>query len=199
MAAALGSFEVRQFAPKNRFDDFKLGNRTALSAAEIRGLDLFEGKARCSGCHSGVNFTDESFRNNGLAVNSDVGRADFTGRSRDYKLFKVPSLRSLKLTAPYMHDGSKSTLKDVVDAYNLGATRAAVLWTITLPYLKPALIGSAAISFLMSFENFNTTLMLVGSDAPLTVMMYGRMREGATPVLNAVLSLIHISEPTRPY
>lgn len=78
-------------------------------------------------------------------------------------------------------------------AYNLGATRAAVLWTITLPYLKPALIGSAAISFLMSFENFNTTLMLVGSDAPLTVMMYGRMREGATPVLNAVSLLLMVA------
>jgi spermidine/putrescine transport system permease protein len=61
-----------------------------------------------------------------------------------------------------------------------------VFRTITLPYLKPSLIGAAAISFLMSFENFNTTLMLVGSDSPLTVMMYGRMREGATPVLNAV-------------
>ena len=71
-------------------------------------------------------------------------------------------------------------------ALNLGATRAAVLRTVTLPYLKPALIGAAAIAFLMSFENFNTTLMLVGSDPPLTVMMYGRMREGATPVLNAV-------------
>jgi len=71
-------------------------------------------------------------------------------------------------------------------AYNLGATRPAVLWTITLPYLRPALIGAAVISFLMSFENFNTTLMLVGADAPLTVLMYGRMREGASPVLNAV-------------
>lgn len=71
-------------------------------------------------------------------------------------------------------------------AYNLGASRAAVFATITLPALKPALVGAAAISFLMSFENFNTTLMLVGSDAPLTVMMYGRMREGATPALNAV-------------
>jgi spermidine/putrescine transport system permease protein len=71
-------------------------------------------------------------------------------------------------------------------AYNLGASRMAVFSTITLPYLKPSLIGAAVISFLMSFENFNTTLMLVGSDAPLTVMMYGRMREGATPVLNAV-------------
>jgi len=76
------------------------------------------------------------------------------------------------------------TLEDA--AFNLGASRGAVLWTVTLPYLKPALIGAAAISFLMSFENFNTTLMLVGSDPPLTIMMYGRMREGASPVLNAV-------------
>jgi spermidine/putrescine transport system permease protein len=71
-------------------------------------------------------------------------------------------------------------------ALNLGASHPAVLRTITFPYLRPALMGSAAISFLMSFENFNTTLMLVGADAPLTVTMYGRMREGATPVLNAV-------------
>jgi len=71
-------------------------------------------------------------------------------------------------------------------AFNLGASRGAVLTTVTLPYLSPAMIGAAAISFLMSFENFNTTLMLVGSDPPLTIMMYGRMREGATPALNAV-------------
>lgn len=71
-------------------------------------------------------------------------------------------------------------------AYNLGASGFTVFRTITLPYLRPTLIGSAAIAFLMSFENFNTTLMLVGSDAPLTIMMYGRMREGASPVLNAV-------------
>ena len=71
-------------------------------------------------------------------------------------------------------------------ALNLGATKAAVFRTILLPYLRPALLGSAAISFLMSFADFNTTLMLVGADTPLTVMMYGRMREGATPVLNAV-------------
>ena len=71
-------------------------------------------------------------------------------------------------------------------ALNLGASHAAVLRTVTLPFLRPAIIGSAAISLLMSFENFNTTLMLVGADPPLTVLMYGRMREGASPVLNAV-------------
>jgi spermidine/putrescine transport system permease protein len=84
-----------------------------------------------------------------------------------------------------------ATLEDA--AYNLGATKRQVLSTITLPYLRPALIGAAAISFLMSFENFNTTLMLVGSDPPLTVMMYGRMREGASPVLNAVSLFLMIA------
>jgi len=83
------------------------------------------------------------------------------------------------------------TLEDA--AFNLGASRAAVLRTVVLPYLRPALIGAAAISFLMSFENFNTTLMLVGSDPPLTVMMYGRMREGASPVLNAVSLLLMVA------
>ena len=83
------------------------------------------------------------------------------------------------------------TLEDA--AFNLGASRGAVLWTVTLPYLKPALIGAAAISFLMSFENFNTTLMLVGSDPPLTVMMYGRMREGASPALNAFSLLLMVA------
>jgi spermidine/putrescine transport system permease protein len=79
-------------------------------------------------------------------------------------------------------------------ALSLGASRGAILATITLPYLKPALLGSAALAFLLSFENFNTTLMLVGSDNPLTVLMYGRMREGATPVLNAVsLMLMAVS------
>ncbi len=94
----------------------------------------------------------------------------------------VVSIATLTITARLKR--FDATLEEA--AYNLGASRAAVLRTITLPYLKPALIGAAAISFLMSFENFNTTLMLVGSDSPLTVMMYGRMREGATPVLNAV-------------
>jgi spermidine/putrescine transport system permease protein len=94
----------------------------------------------------------------------------------------IVSIATLTITARLKR--FDRTLEDA--ALNLGASRLAVLVTITLPYLQPALIGAAAISFLMSFENFNTTLMLVGSDAPLTVMMYGRMREGATPVLNAV-------------
>jgi spermidine/putrescine transport system permease protein len=75
-------------------------------------------------------------------------------------------------------------------ALNLGATRITAVRTITLPYLMPAIIGAVIVAFLMSFENFNTTLMLVGSDAPLSIAMFDRLKEGSTPLLNAVSLLL---------
>ncbi|HEX2727052.1 MAG TPA: ABC transporter permease subunit, partial [Beijerinckiaceae bacterium] len=75
-------------------------------------------------------------------------------------------------------------------AFDLGASRLRVLRTVTLPYLRPALVGAGLVALLMSFENFNTTLMLVGSEPPLPVYMYGQMREGATPAVNAVSVLL---------
>ncbi|MBL4740451.1 MAG: ABC transporter permease [Sneathiella sp.] len=77
-------------------------------------------------------------------------------------------------------------------ALNLGASHLTAVRTITLPYLKPALFGAGIVAFLMSFENFNTTLMLVGSDAPLTITMFDRLKEGSTPALNAVSLLLMI-------
>lgn len=72
-------------------------------------------------------------------------------------------------------------------AFNLGAGRFQVLRTITLPFLWPAMFAAGIVAFLVSFENFNTTLFLVGSEAPLTITMYDRMvKVGSTPVLNAV-------------
>ena len=75
-------------------------------------------------------------------------------------------------------------------ALNLGATRLTAVRTITIPFLMPAIIGAVVVAFLMSFENFNTTLMLVGSDAPLTIAMFDRLKEGSTPLLNAVSLLL---------
>ncbi|RME13944.1 MAG: ABC transporter permease [Alphaproteobacteria bacterium] len=75
-------------------------------------------------------------------------------------------------------------------ALNLGADRLTAIRTVTIPYLMPALIGGFVVAFLMSFENFNTTLMLVGSDAPLTIAMFDRLKEGSTPLLNAVSLLL---------
>jgi len=78
-------------------------------------------------------------------------------------------------------------------ALNLGATRWVAVRTITLPYLSPAMIGAGIVAFLMSFENFNTTLMLVGSDAPLTITLFSRLRDGSTPVLNAISLMLMIA------
>ena len=75
-------------------------------------------------------------------------------------------------------------------AMNLGAGRLTAVRTITIPFLMPAMIGALVVAFLMSFENFNTTLMLVGSDAPLTIAMFDRLKEGSTPLLNAVSLLL---------
>lgn len=75
-------------------------------------------------------------------------------------------------------------------AMNLGASRLTAVRTVTLPYLAPAMIGAFVVAFLMSFENFNTTLMLVGSEAPLTIAMFDRLKEGSTPLLNAVSLLL---------
>ena len=133
IAAALASFQATKFAPRNRVDDYRAGNRTTLNASEARGLLLFEGKARCSGCHTGQNYTDESFRNNGFTLNSDIGRADMTGRDRDFRLQKVPSLRELRITAPYLHDGSVATLAQVIALYNAGGRGDAMADTDIRP------------------------------------------------------------------
>lgn len=77
-------------------------------------------------------------------------------------------------------------------ALNLGADRLTAVRTITIPYLMPAIVGAVVVAFLMSFENFNTTLMLVGSDAPLTIAMFDRLKEGSTPLLNAVSLLLMV-------
>ncbi len=81
-------------------------------------------------------------------------------------------------------------------AYNLGATRLEVIWFITLKYLRPSIIGGAAVAFLMSFENFNTTLFLVGSDATLPINLYLQVRDGSTPVINAIALLLIITTST---
>lgn len=71
-------------------------------------------------------------------------------------------------------------------ALNLGATQLGVIWHITLKFLRPAIVGAGAVAFLMSFENFNTTLFLVGSEPTLPINLYLQVRDGSTPVINAV-------------
>lgn len=78
-------------------------------------------------------------------------------------------------------------------ALNLGASKWGAVRQITLPFLLPAIVASAVVSVLMSFENFNTTLILVGSDSPLTITMFDKLKQGSTPVLNAVSLLLIVA------
>ncbi len=75
-------------------------------------------------------------------------------------------------------------------AMNLGANRLEVIWHITLKFLRPAIFGAGAVAFLMSFENFNTTLFLVGHEATLPINLYLQVRDGSTPVINAISFLL---------
>ena len=77
-------------------------------------------------------------------------------------------------------------------ALNLGANRFEVIWHITLKFLRPAIVGAAAVAFLMSFENFNTTLFLTGSDTTLPINLYLQVRDGSTPVINAISFLLNV-------
>jgi len=81
-------------------------------------------------------------------------------------------------------------------ALNLGASRAVAILTVTLRFLRPALVGAGVVAFLMSFENFNTTLFLVGSDATLPITMFISLRDGSTPVINAVSLVLMLGSAT---
>ena len=93
-----------------------------------RGLQLFESSpdpklgirgANCTHCHGGVKTFKELFHNNGLdSIATDLGREKFTGQAADRARFRVPTLRNITLTGPYMHDGRFSTIEQVLDHYN---------------------------------------------------------------------------------
>ena len=121
---AVAAFERTLVTPGSRFDRYAMGDKHALSEAEKRGLILFIGKAACSECHNGPNFTDNKYHNLGIAPAhgnpDDVGRFAVTKNPEDRNAFKTPTLRNITLTAPYMHDGSSATLEEVVELYDRG-------------------------------------------------------------------------------
>lgn len=118
---ALAQYERTLIQEPTSFDEYVRGDNGALSIAAKKGFELFYGKAGCDGCHSGPLMTNFGFYNNGTQIGpDDYGRAELTLDSADFYLFKVPSLRKVALTAPYMHDGSLASLRDVLEQYNQG-------------------------------------------------------------------------------
>lgn len=118
---ALAQYERTLIQEPTSFDEYVRGDNGALSIAAKKGFELFYGKAGCDHCHSGPLMTNFGFYNNGTQIGpDDYGRAELTLDSADFYLFKVPSLRKVALTAPYMHDGSLASLRDVLEQYNQG-------------------------------------------------------------------------------
>lgn len=121
---ALAGFQRTLQAPRSRFDQFIEGQRDALTVAELRGLHLYRTRARCMNCHSGPEFTQHEFHQIGISFlgqrREDKGRQVVTGRAEDLGSFRTPSLRGVARTAPYMHQGSLATLRNVLDTYNEG-------------------------------------------------------------------------------
>ncbi len=123
---AIASFERTAITGDSPYDRYEAGDRTALSADQQAGMALFFGKANCSVCHTGPNFTDGDFHNIGVgmaAKRPDLGRYEQTKLERDRGAFKTPTLRNLADTFPYMHDGSVKTLAEVVDFYDKGGEK----------------------------------------------------------------------------
>ena len=119
IARALAAYERTLVSPPTRFDTWVAGDAAALSASELNGLRIFAGKGQCINCHTGFAFTDHNFYDIGLP-SDDKGRGAEIGLPAADYAFKVPTLRELAWTAPYMHDGSIGTLDDVVRIYEMG-------------------------------------------------------------------------------
>lgn len=94
-----------------------------ISESAKRGRELFFGKAKCTACHAGANFSDEKYHNLGVGMDKpdpDLGRFVVTKDPKDRGAFKTPTIRNVALSAPYMHDGSQKTLEEVVEWYDKG-------------------------------------------------------------------------------
>jgi len=119
---AISQFERTLLSFNSRYDNYFYGDFTGFTESETNGFDIyFSEKGDCIHCHAGPILTDNEFRNNGLDSElTDLGLADVTGLSTDEGKFKVPTLRNIEYTGPYMHDGRFETLEEVVEHYNSG-------------------------------------------------------------------------------
>jgi cytochrome c peroxidase len=123
VAKAIATFERTVLSGNSPYDRYKAGDKKAMSQSQVRGMNIFFKKTKCDKCHDGMNFTTNDYHNLGVGMdqpNPDLGRFIVTKDPKDRGAFKTPTLRDCAETAPYMHDGSLKTLKEVVEFYDKG-------------------------------------------------------------------------------
>jgi cytochrome c peroxidase len=135
IAKAIADYERTRMSGNSPYDRWKAGDESAVSDEVKLGDRLFFDKAGCNQCHLGYNFTDSLFHNLGVGFDpetgefKDVGRSAVTNQESDTGAFKTPTVREVTKRAPYMHDGSIATLREVVELYDDGGEAN--------PYLDP--------------------------------------------------------------
>ncbi len=162
---ALAQFMGSMISANSKYDKYEKGEVT-LSSSEMSGLQLF--RAKCESCHKEPLLTDMSFRNNGLDQNfsKDAGRALISTLPQDSGLFRVPSLRNVVLTYPYMHDGRLKTLMDVMNHYASGIKMSSTL--------DPLLVSG---SIALSTQEKNDLIAFLGTLTDYTFIRDGRFKE----------------------
>ncbi|MDB4107847.1 cytochrome-c peroxidase [Bacteroidia bacterium] len=147
---AISTFERSLISDQSPFDAYRHNSETSpLTKSQESGMNLFfSEKTNCFTCHSGPNFTNYSFQNNGLyEVYQDNGKMRLTGNESDNALFKVPSLRNIEVSGPFMHDGSLNTLELVIEHYD----RGGYSHVNKSPNLKPLNLASNEKEDLLNF------------------------------------------------
>lgn len=150
IAQAIASYERTVVSGDSPYDRYLAGQTDAMSGAAVRGMGVFLGKGRCITCHVGQNFTDEKYHNLGVGMDAekpDLGRYEVTKQESDKGAFKTPGLRNIADQAPYMHDGSDRTLREVMELYNRGGVKNQWL----SPLIQPLNLSEQEIDDLVAF------------------------------------------------
>ena len=155
LSKAIASFERTVVSNSSPFDQWVAGKADALTPDQVKGFAVFidPKKGSCSSCHSGPNFTDNSFHNLGLASfgkeNPDMGRYAQKPVASMKGAFKTPTVREAANTAPYFHDGSAKTLEDLVELY----VKGGVVTSNLSRNMKPLTLSKDEVGQLVSFMN----------------------------------------------
>lgn len=159
IARAIADFERTLISSEAPLDRYLLGDRQAMSSQAVEGMKLFMGKADCMKCHDGAQLTDNGFHNIGLR-GEDEGRFKVVPVKAMTGAFKTPTLRNIALTAPYFHDGSASTLEEVVAHYDRGGIVKDNLDPVIKPLHLTEAEKSALVAFMRALTGVEQTLVV---------------------------------------
>lgn len=154
IAKAIATFERTVLSGNSAFDRYQAGDKSAMSEEQIHGYQVYR-RAGCINCHGGPNFEDGRFLNIGIGMdeeNPDLGRYVITKNEKDWGAFKVPTLREIENTYPYMHNGSLQTLEEVVDYYDKGGTPNRNLHPLMRPLHLSEEDKKALVSFMKALS-----------------------------------------------